>query len=133
MSRGDLVHRLGYPDIDSGHEALTAALLNGSVAPHMANHRAEALEADDALVRSVIGATMRQKNDEARVGHPLWKLQDAIKGQKRQSRVENERAYCAPFPFPTALAGANRAHGTFADFRRCHADGRPVAQHPSAR
>ena len=63
----------------------------------MANHLAEALEADDALVRSVIGATMRQKNDEARLGHPLWKLQDAIKGQKRQSRVENERAYCASF------------------------------------
>jgi hypothetical protein len=94
MSRGDLVHRLGYPDIDSGHKALTAALLNGSVAPH---HLAEALEADDALVRSVIGATMRQKSDEARLGHPLWKLQDAIKGQKRQSRVENERAYCASF------------------------------------
>jgi hypothetical protein len=44
MSRGDLVHRLGYPDIDSGHEALTAALLNGSVAPHMANHSLKPLK-----------------------------------------------------------------------------------------
>jgi hypothetical protein len=32
MSRNDLVRRLGDRDIDSGHEALAAALLNGSVA-----------------------------------------------------------------------------------------------------
>ena len=33
MSRSDLVRRLGYRDTESGHEALTAALLTGSVAP----------------------------------------------------------------------------------------------------
>jgi hypothetical protein len=33
MSHGDLVRRLGCRDTESGHEALTAALLNGLVAP----------------------------------------------------------------------------------------------------
>jgi hypothetical protein len=34
MSRNDLVHRLGYRNIHSGHEALNAVLLMGSVSPH---------------------------------------------------------------------------------------------------
>lgn len=97
MSRSDLVRRLGYPDISSGHEALNAALLRGSVAPQMANHLADALEGDDALVGSVIDATMRQKRDETRLDRTLWKLQDAIWGKKRRRRVENERAYLASF------------------------------------
>lgn len=97
MSRNDLVHRLGYRDIDIGHEALTAALLNGSVAPQMARHLADALEADDTLVESVIGATMRQKRDEARLHRTLWKLNDVMWGKKRRRRVENERAYVASF------------------------------------
>src|SRR3984893_5398365 len=80
MSRTDLVHRLRYRDIGSGHKALSAVLLTGVLAPHVANHLAEALEADDALVRSVIDATMRQKRDEA-----------------RGLRVESERAYRASF------------------------------------
>src|SRR5712671_3331573 len=71
MSRSDLVRRLDYRDIDSGHEALTAALLNGSVAPHVANHLADAIEADDALVGSVIDATMRQTRDQARLDQTL--------------------------------------------------------------
>src|SRR5712671_2100580 len=66
MSRTDLVHRLGYRDISSGHKALSAVLLTGVLAPHVANHLAEALEVDDAVVGAVIDATMRQKRDEAR-------------------------------------------------------------------
>jgi hypothetical protein len=98
MSRSDLVRRLGYGDIGSGHEALNAVMLSGLVvAPHVANHLADALEADATLVGSVIGATMRQKRDEAPLDHPLWKLQDAISGKKRRCRVENERAYLAAF------------------------------------
>ena len=97
MSRSDLVHRLGDHGIGSGHEALTAALLNGSVSPQMANQLADALEADDALVGFVIRATRRQKRDEARLDRPLWKLTDAMWGKKRRLRVESERAYLACF------------------------------------
>jgi hypothetical protein len=80
MSRTDLVHRLHYRDIGSGHKALSALLLTGVLAPHVANHLADALEAGDALVESVISATTRQKCDEAHV-----------------RRVETERAYRASF------------------------------------
>src|SRR6202040_2940143 len=80
ISRSDLVRRLHYLDISSGHRALSAALLTGVVATHIANHLAEALEIDDALVGSVIDATTRQKCDEAHV-----------------RRVESERAYRASF------------------------------------
>src|SRR4029077_13023270 len=55
MSRSDLVRRLHYLDINSGHRALSAALLTGVVATHIAKHLAEALEVDYALVESVIG------------------------------------------------------------------------------
>jgi hypothetical protein len=67
MSRSDLVQRLGYSDFGSGHKALNAILLTGSVAPQMARHLADALETDDALVGFIIGATMRQRRD----GHPV--------------------------------------------------------------
>jgi hypothetical protein len=80
MSRSELVHRLGYRDIGSGHKALNAVLLTGFVTPHIAEHLAEALEADPALVGSVIDATMGQKRDEA-----------------RERRIESERAYLASF------------------------------------
>ena len=75
MSRSDLVRRLHYHDIGSGHKALSALLLTGVVPDHIAKHLAEALEIDDALLGSVIGATTRQKCDEAHV-----------------RRVESERA-----------------------------------------
>src|SRR6266446_3797745 len=93
LSRNDLVYRLRYPDTESGHEALTAALLTGLVAPHVVNHLAGVLEADDALVGFVIRATRRQKRDEARLDHPIWKLQDAVSGKKRRLLVEREQAY----------------------------------------
>src|ERR1700730_980354 len=63
LRRRGLVHRLGYRDIGSGQEALSAVLLTGSVVPHMAKHLAGALEADDALIGAVIAATARQKRD----------------------------------------------------------------------
>jgi hypothetical protein len=97
ISRSDLVRRLGYRDIGSGHEALSVVLLRGLVAPHVAKHLAGAIEADDALLGSVIDATMRQKRDEARLDSTLWKLQDAISGKKRRLRVESERAYRGSF------------------------------------
>jgi hypothetical protein len=76
ISRSDLVRRLHYLDISSGHKALSAALLTGVVAARITNHLADALEAGDALVESVISATTRQKCDEAHV-----------------RRIESEQAY----------------------------------------
>jgi hypothetical protein len=80
ISRSDLVHRLGYRDIGSGHKALSEMLLTGMAGAHIAKPLAEALEVDDALVESVIGAATNQKHDEA--------------GARR---VESERAYCNSF------------------------------------
>jgi hypothetical protein len=80
ISRSDLVHRLGYRDIGSGHKALTELLLTGVLTSHIAKHLANALEVDDALVEAVIGATTRQKRDE-----------------RRRRRVEIEQAYLASF------------------------------------
>ncbi len=74
LSRTDLVRRLGYSDIRSGHEALNAVLLRGSVAPHLTNYLADALEADRGLVGAVTDATNRQTRDEARLDRTLWKL-----------------------------------------------------------
>src|SRR6266404_3380229 len=71
LSRSDLFRRLGYRDIGKGHEALSAVLLRGLVAPAVANHLAGVLEADDALVGFVVRATRRQKRDEARLDHTL--------------------------------------------------------------
>jgi hypothetical protein len=80
ISRSDLVHRLGYRDISSGHKALNAVLLTGIAGANIAKHLAEALEVDDTLVESVIDATTSQRHDEA--------------GARR---VESERAYCNSF------------------------------------
>jgi hypothetical protein len=79
ISRSDLVRRLGYRDIGSGHKALSELLLTGVVTSHVANHP-QALEVDDALLEALIGATTLQKRDEA--------------GERR---VESERAYLASF------------------------------------
>jgi hypothetical protein len=97
LTRSDFVRQFGYRDIGSGHEARSAVLLKDLVDADLANHLAVALEADDSVVVSVIGATMRQKRDEARLDHPLWKLQAAISGKKRRCRVESERAYRGSF------------------------------------
>jgi hypothetical protein len=80
MSRSDLVRRFHYLDISNGHKALSALLLTGVVPDRIAKHLAEALEINDALLGSVIGATTRQKCDEAHV-----------------RRVESEQAYRASF------------------------------------
>ena len=55
-------------------------LLTGVVTPHVAKHLANALDIEDTLVESVIGATTLQKCDEA-----------------RRRRIESERAHLASF------------------------------------
>jgi hypothetical protein len=56
MSRSDLVRRLHYRDIGSGHKALPM-LLTGAVSHDLAKHLAEPPEVDDALLGSVIAAS----------------------------------------------------------------------------
>ena len=56
ISRSDLVRRLGYQDISSGHRALSEVLLTGVIAPLIGDHLANALELDDALVEAVVGS-----------------------------------------------------------------------------
>src|SRR5205085_1943339 len=97
LSRNDLVHRFGYRDLGKGHKALSTVLVTGVVPPHIASHLAGAVEADDALIGAVITATTRKRRDEARLNRTLWKLQDAISGKKRRTRVERERGYLATF------------------------------------
>ena len=80
ISRTEVVHRLHYRDISSGHKALSEMLLTGVVTSHIAKHLAQALEVNVALLEAMIGATTLQKRDEA--------------GERR---VESERAYRAAF------------------------------------
>jgi hypothetical protein len=76
ITRSDLVRRLGYRDIGSGHRAVSELLLTGVMPRHVAKHLANALDIEDALVES---ATL-QKCDEA-----------------RRRRIEGERAYLTSF------------------------------------
>ena len=104
------------------------ALMTGLVAPHVVNHLDGALDADDALVGSVIDSTMRQKRDEARLDSTLWKLQDAIWGKKRRWRVQSERSYRNSFR-PHLQVQTERAVA-FTDFRRRPINGKTVAHRP---
>jgi hypothetical protein len=80
MSRSDLVRRLGYRDVSGGHKALSTALLTGVTAPQIEHHLASALEVGECLIRAVIEATRKQKDDEA-----------------GRSRIQSERAYSNSF------------------------------------
>jgi hypothetical protein len=80
MSRSDLVRRLGYRDVSGGHKALSTALLTGVMAPQIEHHLASALEVGECLIRAVIEATRKQKDDEA-----------------GRSRIQSERAYSNSF------------------------------------
>jgi hypothetical protein len=65
LSRSTLVRRLGYRDIGNGHKALAGLLTTGTVPPLIAQHLAEALQVDEAIVDAVTAATARQQQDEA--------------------------------------------------------------------
>jgi hypothetical protein len=101
MSRSELVHRLGYRDIGSGHRALNELLLTGLLTSHVAKHLADALEADDALVGSVIDATMRQRRDEARRVQ-IESEQAYLDSFRPHLQVQTERAVPSPI-FVAAL------------------------------
>jgi hypothetical protein len=65
LSRSTLVGRLGYRDIGNGHRALTGLLTTGTVPPLIAQHIAEALQVDEAIVDAVTATTARQQQDKA--------------------------------------------------------------------
>jgi hypothetical protein len=64
ISRTELVRRLGYRDLGNGHKALAEMLTTGTVPPLIAQHLADALQVDEALLAAVISATARQRRDE---------------------------------------------------------------------
>ena len=65
ISRTELVRRLGYRQIGNGHRALAEMLTTGMVPPQIAEHLADALQVDEAIVAAVTAATVRQQRDEA--------------------------------------------------------------------
>ena len=65
MSRIELVRRLGYHHVGNGHKALAEMLTTGTVPPLIAQHLADALRMDEAIVAAVISATAQQRQDEA--------------------------------------------------------------------
>jgi hypothetical protein len=65
LSRTELVRRLGYRRIGNGHRALAELLTTGAVPPLIAQHLADALQVDEAIVDAVTAATARQQQDEA--------------------------------------------------------------------
>jgi hypothetical protein len=106
ISRSELVSRLGYRQIGKGHKALTAALMTGTVPPHMAKHLAVALEVDDTLVDAVVAATTRQQQDEARA---LILAREAAYRAAFKPHLRTETTRTIPEPiFVAALLGTAR-------------------------
>jgi len=67
LSRTELVQRLGYANLNTGHRALTELLMTGAPSPITAGKLGETLEIEQDLVDAIMLATLRQKSDEARV------------------------------------------------------------------
>ena len=63
ISRTELIRRLGYRDIGNGHKAFSELLTTGKIAPLIAQHLAEALQVDEAIVAALTAATARQQHD----------------------------------------------------------------------
>jgi hypothetical protein len=106
LSRRELVSRLGYRQIGKGHEALTAALMTGTVPPQIRKHLAVALEVDDTLVDAVVAATTRQQQDEARA---LILASEAAYRAAFKPHLRTETTRTIPEPiFIAALLGTAR-------------------------
>jgi hypothetical protein len=103
ISRSDLVHRLGYHDISSGHRTLSTVLLTGAVPLHIANHLAEAVEVDETLLRPVLEATARQKRDEG-CGRRVERERNYRASFRPHLQVQTERVVPSPI-FVAALLG----------------------------
>jgi hypothetical protein len=106
LSRTDLVRRLRFAKLQTGHTTLTALMLTGSAPPIIAAHLAEALEVEQDLIDAVLIATARQQHDEARAR--LLEREGAHRATFRPHlRIETEREVPSPI-FVAALIGTAR-------------------------
>jgi hypothetical protein len=65
FSRTDLVRRLGYRELNSGHRALTELMLTGMLPPFIQKKLAAAVEVEPDLLDAVLAATAQELRDEA--------------------------------------------------------------------
>jgi hypothetical protein len=65
LSRTDLVRRLGFARLQTGHTTLTALLITGRTTPTIAAKLADALEVEPNLFDAVLVATAQQRHGEA--------------------------------------------------------------------
>jgi len=106
LSRTDLVRRLGYRDLNSGHRALTDLLTDGIVSPFIDGKLGHALEVDEDLIEPVLLATARQIHDETRV--QILAREEAYRsGFRPHLQVETERRVPSPI-FVAALLATKR-------------------------
>src|ERR1041384_8191416 len=66
LTRTEIVRRLGYGDVSSGHRALTDLMMTGTVPPFVTT-LADALELDQSILEAALIATARQQDAEASV------------------------------------------------------------------
>jgi hypothetical protein len=71
LSRTDLVRRLGYRDLNSGHRALTEFILTGVTPPFMRNKLVHALEVDHDLLDAVL--SQQHDSSMTRLGRRFWR------------------------------------------------------------
>jgi hypothetical protein len=106
LSRTDLVRRLHFAKLQTGHTTLTALMLTGSAPPIIAAHLAEALEVRQDLIDAVLIATARQQHDEARAR--ILEREGAHRATFRPHlRIETDRMVPSPI-FVAALFGVAR-------------------------
>ena len=106
LSRTDLIRRLRFAKIQTGHTTLTALMLTGNAPPIIAAHLAEALEVRQDLIDAVLIATARQQHDEARAR--ILAREGAHRATFRPHlRIETEREVPSPI-FVAALFGTAR-------------------------
>jgi hypothetical protein len=106
LSRTDLVRRLGYTDLNSGHRALGEFILTGITPTFIEKKLAHALEGDQGLLDAVLVATARQIRDEA--GTRILAREDAYRAAFRPHlQIQTERSIPSPI-FIAALMTTKR-------------------------
>jgi hypothetical protein len=105
LSRTQIVRRLGYTDISSGHRALTGLMMTGTVPPFF-TRLADALEVDQSIIEAALIATARQQDAEAAI-HVLAREEAYRQAFKPHLQVQVERDIPSPI-FAVALIGIKR-------------------------
>ena len=105
LSRTELVQRLGYANLNTGHRALTELLMTGTPSPIIAGKLGETLEIEQDLVDAVMLATLRHKSDEARV-QILAREKAYMTGFQPHLRTETARTIPEPIFIAALLTTA---------------------------